>query len=76
MCDFLRHARGPVSGIQAGMRGLLRIAALAVLSLAFCPLLSGCLVAGYSSGSGFWMWPGSIVVTIILVLLYLLTRRH
>ena len=44
--------------------------------LALCSMLSGCLVAGYSSGSGVWVWPGSIVITIVLILFYLLTRRR
>jgi hypothetical protein len=37
--------------------------------------LTGCLVAGYSSGSGFWVWPGSIGITLILLLLFFLSRR-
>jgi len=36
--------------------------------------LSGCLVAGYSSGSGFWIWPGSLVITALLILFFLLRR--
>lgn len=38
--------------------------------------LSGCLVAGYTSGSGFWVWPGTIVITAVLLLLFLLTRHR
>ena len=37
--------------------------------------LSGCLVAGYSSQGGWWVWPGSVVVTLMLLLGWLLTRR-
>jgi len=36
--------------------------------------LCGCLVAGYSSGSGFWVWPGSLVITALLILFFLLRR--
>jgi hypothetical protein len=45
------------------------------LGLLLCAGLSGCLVAGYSSGGGFWIWPGSIVLTLILLGLFFLTRR-
>jgi hypothetical protein len=44
-------------------------------TLMACASLSGCLVMGYSSGGGFWIWSGSLVVTVTLVLLYLLSRR-
>jgi hypothetical protein len=53
-----------------------RAAAVILLMLPCATALSGCLVVGYSSGSGFWMWPGSIVVTLVLVLLYFLTRHR
>jgi hypothetical protein len=53
----------------------LRIALAAVVSLLWCVVLRGCLVAGYSSGSGFWVWPGSIAITLVLVLLWFLLRR-
>ena len=44
--------------------------------LTFCAPLTGCLVAGYSRGSGFWVWPGSIVITLILILLFFFIRRR
>jgi hypothetical protein len=37
---------------------------------------SACVVGGYSSEGGFFLWPGSIAVTIVLVLLFLLMRRR
>lgn len=46
------------------------------LVLSFCAGLSGCLVAGYSTQSGVWVWPGSIVITLVLILIYLLTRHR
>jgi hypothetical protein len=52
-------------------RAALFLAAVAVL----CVPLSGCLVMGYSSGSGWWVWPGSLVITLVLVLVWLLARR-
>ena len=36
--------------------------------------LCGCLVAGYSSGEGFYLWPGSIVITLLLLLFFFLRR--
>ena len=44
-------------------------------TLMVCASLSGCLAIGYSSGGGFWIWPGSLVFTVVLVLWYLLSRR-
>ena len=49
--------------------------ALIVLTLVFS---SGCIVAGgYSSDGGWFIWPGSIlgIVAIVLVLLFFLRRR-
>jgi hypothetical protein len=43
--------------------------------VALCVSLNGCLVMGFSSGGGFWMWPGSIVITLVLLLLFFLNRR-
>jgi uncharacterized membrane protein (DUF485 family) len=53
------------------MKRILQLAAI----LAFTSTLTGCLVAGYSTGSGWYVWPGSIVITAILALIYFLTRR-
>jgi hypothetical protein len=38
--------------------------------------LSGCLVAGYSTGGGWFVWPGSLgLLIIILVVVFLIRRR-
>ena len=38
---------------------------------------SGCIVAGgYSSGRGWFIWPGTIGILIILAVLFLLFRRR
>ncbi len=37
---------------------------------------TACVVGGYSSDRGFFLWPGSIVLTIVLVLLFLFLRRR
>ena len=52
-----------------------RVVLAVVLQLA-CLNLSGCLVAGYSSGGGFWIWPGSLVITLLLVLFLFLRGRR
>jgi len=54
---------------------VLRTALAAAVLLVACVGLIGCLVAGYSSGSGFWVWPGSIVITLVLLLLWFIMRR-
>jgi hypothetical protein len=40
-----------------------------------CLPLNGCLVVSYTSGSGWLVWPGSLVVTVVLVLVWLISRR-
>jgi hypothetical protein len=38
--------------------------------------LTGCIVAGVSSGGGFFIWPGSIgLLLLILVVVFVLRRR-
>ena len=40
-------------------------------------LLPGCVVVGgYSSDRGFFIWPGTIVIFIIVLALFLLLRRR
>ena len=39
--------------------------------------LTGCLmVGGYSSGGGWFMWPGSFGVLLVLLLVFFLLRRR
>jgi hypothetical protein len=52
-----------------------RTASILTAALVLCGSLPGCLVAGYTSRGGWWVWPGSLVVTLILLLAWLLTRR-
>ena len=65
------------------MRQFLRVMRVALAgalvcagSLLFCLGLSGCLVVSYSTESGWWMWPGSFVVTLGIALWWWLSRRH
>jgi protein-S-isoprenylcysteine O-methyltransferase Ste14 len=52
-----------------------RAALMLAAAAGVCLPLSGCLVVSYSSQGGWWVWPGSLVVTLVLVLVWLLTRR-
>jgi hypothetical protein len=38
--------------------------------------LSGCMVAGYSSGGGWFVWPGSLGLLVIILVIVLLMRRR
>jgi hypothetical protein len=38
--------------------------------------LSGCMVAGYSSGGGWFVWPGSLGLIVIVLLVVFLIRRR
>jgi hypothetical protein len=44
-------------------------------SLILCTTLTGCLVAGYSSSGGWFLWPGSISLLIVIALIIWLLRR-
>lgn len=37
-------------------------------------LLQGCVMVGYSSRSGFFIWPGSLGLLLLLLALWLLLR--
>jgi len=54
---------------------VMRIAVTVAVWLVCSFALVGCLVAGYSSGGGLWIWPGSIVITLALIALWYFTRR-
>ena len=65
-----------MKGMNESMRfhRLAKAVCAAAAALVLCCSLTGCLVAGYSSGGGFWVWPGSIVLTVVLLLFFLLRR--
>jgi hypothetical protein len=59
---------------KAKQRSAVRsLMALAVVLLSTVPL-TGCLVMGYSSGGGFFIWPGSLALLVVLALLYFFLR--
>lgn len=47
-----------------------------MVALALALSQTACVVGGYSSEDGFYLWPGSLVVTALLVLLFLYMRRR
>lgn len=47
-----------------------------VPALALALSQTACIVGGYSSEGGFYLWPGSILITVVLVLLFLYLRRR
>ncbi len=57
------------------MAGTAKSASILIALLLFCIALPGCLVAGYSSAGGWWVWPGSLIASLILLLLWFLVRR-
>ena len=56
---------------------VVRVVCAAVLGLLPCSLLSGCLIAGYSSGGGGFIWPGGLGLLVFLgLLLWLFLRQR
>ena len=45
-------------------------------ALAVCLPLSGCLMVGYSSRGGGFIFPGGLGLLVMLLVLYLLMRRR
>ncbi len=57
----------------------MRLASAIFAGLLACSILSGCMVAGYSSGGGggAFVWPGGLgLVFVLLVVLWFLLRRR
>lgn len=49
---------------------------LLLAMLAGCAPLTGCVVMGYSSRGGFFVWPGSFVFLLIGLVLWLIFRSR
>lgn len=50
---------------------------LVVVALAAAGFLSGCVAVGYSSGGGWFIWPGGLgLLVVILLVVFLLRRRR
>ena len=47
------------------------------LGLLILMLTSGCVVVGgYSSGRGWFLWPGTIVIFLVIAVIFVLLRRR
>jgi hypothetical protein len=57
------------------MRTVRAISTFAVVAV-FSSSLTGCLVVSYSSGSGWYVWPGSLILTALMALLYFVLRHR
>ena len=56
--------------VAMGRLGVILSGFLAAISL------TGCIVVGYSSRGGFFLWPGGLgLVLLVLLLVFLLRRR-
>ena len=46
----------------------------ALVALGIAPALNGCVAVGYRSGGGWFVWPGSLGLIVLLLLLFLFLR--
>lgn len=58
------------------MKRLIRSLLLLVSGLGACSALSGCVVVGYSSRGGFFLWPGGLGLLVLLAVLWLIFSRR
>ncbi len=66
----MRHTN-PLKSLSKVVRAALVLASTLIL----CTTLTGCLVFGYTSSGGWFIWPGSISIILALLLLVWLMRR-
>jgi hypothetical protein len=52
-----------------------RVGGSLAAALLLCGTLTGCLVAGYSSGGGWFIWPGGLGLLVIVAVVIFLMRR-
>ena len=61
---------------QARHRSPTRIGAVLAAGLILGMTQIGCLAVGYSSGGGWFLWPGGLgLVVLILIILFVIRRR-
>ena len=58
------------------MRKLAGTAGVMGAWLVAASLLSGCVAVGYSSGGGWFIWPGGLGLLVVVVVIALLLRRR
>lgn len=58
------------------MKQSIRAALLMMSGLGACSALSGCVMLGYSSRGGFFLWPGGLGLLVLLGVLWLIFSRR
>ena len=56
--------------------GSIRVFAVGLAVLAIAGSLNGCLAVGYTSGGGWFIWPGGLGLALLVLLVLLLLRRR
>lgn len=63
----------PTDRSELLMRGYKTVALCGLLSALMCS--TACVVAGYSSRGGWFVWPGSLLLVLVLLIVLWLLRR-
>ena len=72
----VRNAAVPCALRETSL-GYVRVKVKTVIASLLLLASSGCVVVGgYSPEGGFWIWPGTIVLLVIGLILFLLFRRR
>ncbi len=53
-----------------------RAVAVVLMGLVAAGSLSGCLAVGYTSGGGWFVWPGGLGLVLLIALVLLVLRRR
>jgi protein-S-isoprenylcysteine O-methyltransferase Ste14 len=61
---------------MTGRVGIAKTVAMAGVLLVVTSMLSGCVAVGYSSGGGWFIWPGGLGLLLVVVLIVMLLRRR
>jgi hypothetical protein len=49
---------------------------LAIFTLLLALSMSSCVAVGYSSGGGWFVWPGGLGLLVVIIIVILLVRRR
>ena len=60
--------------VEIGWRKFLTRAGLAGVGLLALSGMTGCVAVGYSSGGGWFVWPGGLGLLLLLLLLFFVLR--
>lgn len=58
------------------MKATAKRVGIAGVWLVAASMLSGCVAVGYSSGGGWFIWPGGLGLLVVVLVLWLLLRRR